>query len=104
LDSALGSELDVDGVDADLLEFNGDFLGGEHGGVRAGLFLVGGHLHASGDSAVGFAACQVGNVDERVVPGRQDVSHTENESFALHWWTEVVFLLLLLLDDFLDLK
>jgi hypothetical protein len=94
----------VDGVDANLLQFLGNLLGGKHGGVRAGLFLVGGHLHASGDSAVGFAAGEVGHVDEGIIPGGEDVSHSENESFALNWGTEMIFLLLLLLDNLLDLK
>ena len=103
LHSSSGSELDVDRVDADLLEFLGDFLGGKHGCVRRRLFLVGSDLHTSGDSAVGLASSQIGDVNESIVPGGQNVSDTEDESFALDWGTEMVFLLLLFLDDFLNL-
>lgn len=51
-----GTDLDVEGVDAELLAADGDVLGSQHGGVGGGLVAVGLDLHAAGDSGDGFAA------------------------------------------------
>ena len=54
--TTLTSDLDVDGVDAEALELSADVDGGEHGGVRGGLFSVSLDLHTTGDAGVGFTA------------------------------------------------
>ena len=74
LNTTSGSQLDVNTVDADLLQFDGDLLGGNHGSVWGALFLIRVHLHSTGDLAVGFASGEIGDVNEGVVPGGQDVS------------------------------
>lgn len=51
-----GTDLDVQGSDAELLAAGGDVLGSQHGGVGGGLVTVGLDLHATGDTADGFAA------------------------------------------------
>lgn len=53
--TAGGADLDVQGVDAELLAAGGDVLGGQHGGVGGGLITVGLDLHATGDTGDGFA-------------------------------------------------
>ena len=62
----------------------GDVLGGQHSGVGRGLVSVGLHLHSSGDPTDGLTARQVGHVDEGVVEGGVDVSHTEHHLSILH--------------------
>ena len=62
-----GADLDVQSGDAELLAALGDVLGGQHGGVRGRLVAVGLDLHAAGDTGDGFAARQIGHVDEGVV-------------------------------------
>lgn len=76
-DTTLGTELDVDSVDANSLQFTADVDGGEHSGVGGGLLSVGLDFHTTGDSAVGFTAGQISNVDEGVVEGRLDVADAE---------------------------
>ena len=44
-----------------------DVLGRQHGSVGGGLVTVGLDLHATGDTGDGFAARQIGDVDEGVV-------------------------------------
>lgn len=51
-----GTDLDVQGGDAELLAAGGDVLGRQHGGVGGGLVTVGLDLHTTGDTADGFAA------------------------------------------------
>ena len=51
-----GTDLDVEGGDAELLAADGDVLGSKHGGVGGGLVTVGLDLHATGDTADGFTA------------------------------------------------
>ena len=54
--AAGGADLDVQGVDAQLLAAGGDVLGSQHGGVGGGLVAVGLDLHTTGDTGDGFAA------------------------------------------------
>jgi hypothetical protein len=77
-DTTLSAKLDVDGVDADSLEFTDDVDGGEHSSVGGGLFSVSLDFHAASDAGVGFAAGEIGDVDEGVVLGRLDVADTES--------------------------
>jgi hypothetical protein len=60
-----------------------DVLGSQHGSVWGGLVTVGLDLHAAGDTGDGFAARQIGDVDEGVVEGRKDAGNAEDE-LALH--------------------
>lgn len=69
LDSSSGSQLDVNGVDADLLQLLSDLLGGDHGGVWRALFLITVDLHSTGDLAVCFTSSQICDVNEGVIPG-----------------------------------
>lgn len=60
--TAGGTELDVEGGDAEELAALGDLLGGEHSGVRGGLVVVSLDHHTAGDSGVGFLAGEIGDV------------------------------------------
>ena len=104
LDSSAGSELDVHCVDADFLQLDGDLLGGEHGCVRGAFFFIRGDLHAAGDPAVGFAAGEVGHVDECIVECGEDVHHAEDQLVGADGGAELLLLLVFLLDDFLYLR
>lgn len=46
----------MQGSDAELLAAGGDVLGSQHGSVGGGLVTVSLDLHATGDTADGFAA------------------------------------------------
>ena len=91
-----GADLDVQGVDAELLAAGGNVLGGQHGGVGGGLVTVSLDLHTTGDTGDGFATTalvsivrfeyplyrnepQIGDVDEGVVERGKDTGDTENE-------------------------
>jgi len=76
--SASGSELDVDCSDIELLEPVDDVDGRLHSRVGRALVAVCLHLHASSDAGEGLAASEIGDVDEGVVPGGQDVAHCED--------------------------
>jgi hypothetical protein len=56
-----------------------DVLGCQHGGVWGGLVTIGLDLHATGDTGDGFAARQIGDVDEGVIEGRKDAGNAEDE-------------------------
>lgn len=56
-----------------------DVLGSQHGGVGRRLVTVGLDLHSTGDTGDGFAAGQIGDVDEGVVEGGEDAGNAENE-------------------------
>lgn len=49
------TDLDVEGVDAELLAAGGDVLGSQHGSVGGGLVTISLDLHTTGDTADGFA-------------------------------------------------
>jgi hypothetical protein len=78
--SASGSELDVDCSDVELLEAVDNVNSCLHGRVRRALVTVGLHLHTSSNTGKGFAASEIGDVDESVVPGGKDVAHCEDIS------------------------
>lgn len=52
----------MESSDAELLAADGDVLSSQHGGVRGGLVTVGLDLHATGDTADGFAATGITQV------------------------------------------
>ena len=80
--SASGSELDVHSGYFELLESVDYVDGSEHGGVRGGFVSIGSDFHAASDSGEGFPAGEVGDVDEGVVPGSQDMA--DGEEFSGH--------------------
>ena len=69
----------MEGSDAELLAADGDVLGSQHGGVGGGLVTVGLDLHATGDTRDGFAARQIGDVDEGIVERGEDAGNAEDE-------------------------
>jgi hypothetical protein len=54
-------------------------LSSQHGGVGGGLVTVGLDLHATSDTRDGFAARQIGDVDEGVVERGEDAGNAEDE-------------------------
>lgn len=66
-------------VNPKLLAAGSDVLGSQHGSVGGGLVTVGLDLHATGDTADGLTAREIGDVDEGVVEAGEDASNTENE-------------------------
>lgn len=109
-----GADLDVEGVDAELLAADGHILGSQHSGVWGGLITIGLDLHATSDTGDGFAATgitqklafdhstrhfmkfpslwtslwnygpEIGDVDEGIIERREDTSNAEDE---LAWAT-----------------
>ena len=75
--TASSTELDVEGVNADLAAASGDVLSGQHGGVGRRLVTIGLDLHAAGDARDRLLARQIGDVHERVVERRENVCYTE---------------------------
>ena len=69
--------------------------------VRRRLFSIGLNLHSTGDSAVGFSTGEIGDVNESVVKGREEMNNTEvvglNGSTS-GWWTEISLFLFLDFD------
>lgn len=57
-----GSHLDVHGGDTKVLHLGGSIHGGKHGSVRGSLISVSLDLHATGHSAKGLSAGQIGDV------------------------------------------
>jgi len=78
LDTSGGTDLDVEGSDAELLEADSHILRGKHSSVGRRLVTIGLHLHAAGDAHQGLTAGQIGNVHEGVVEGGEDASDGEN--------------------------
>jgi len=74
-----GANLDVQGVDAQLLAASSDILGSQHGGVGGRLVTVGLDLHTTSNSGDGFAATEIGDVDEGIVEGGENSGDTEDE-------------------------
>jgi hypothetical protein len=96
------ADLDVEGGDAELLAAGGytvsaaypnipsceivrtDVLGRQHGSVRRGLVTVGLDLHATSDTRDGFAARQIGDVDESIVEGGEDSGNAKDKLALLY--------------------
>jgi len=92
-----GPDLDVEGRDAEFLAASScsfvssplfgfrfpssrtDVLGCQHGSVGGGLVTVSLDLHATGDTGDGFAAGQIGDVDEGVVERSENAGNAEDE-------------------------
>ena len=77
--SSGGTELDVQGIDAQVLHSGSDILGGKHSSIRRRLITISLHLHSSGHTAQGFLSRQISHVDESVVERSKDVSNTPDE-------------------------
>jgi hypothetical protein len=60
--SSGSSELDVEGVDTELLASEDDVLSGKHSSVRGRLISVSLDLHTSCDSREGFTTGEIGDV------------------------------------------
>jgi len=60
------TDLDVEGSDANLLAAESNVLGSQHGGVGRRLITIGLDLHATSDTADGFATGEIGDVDYQV--------------------------------------
>merc|ERR1712173_214635 len=78
LHSSLTADLDVDGVDADQLQFLADVDRSEHSSVGRGLFTIGLDLHAASDARVRLSSRQIGNVNESVVERSLNVADSED--------------------------
>ena len=57
-----GADLDVEGIDAELLAAGGDVLGSQHGSVGGGLVTVGLDLHTASDTDDGLTATGITRV------------------------------------------
>jgi hypothetical protein len=97
-DTTSSPDADVDGVDATLLQLLSNILSSEHSGVGRGLLTVSLDAHTTGNAAEGLTARKVGDVNEGVVEGGVDASHTEGELLTLVGDGLVVENLLLLHD------
>lgn len=71
---------------AQLLAPRGNVLGSKHRSVGRSLVAVCFDLHAAGDSDEGFSAGDVGDVDEGVVEGGEDVRHCEQLLAVAQLW------------------
>ncbi|ANB13654.1 hypothetical protein AWJ20_1953 [Sugiyamaella lignohabitans] len=73
------SDLEVEGVDTNLLALDGNVLSGQHGSVRRRLVVVGLDLHTTGNTRDGFTTGQIGNVDEGIIERCKDTSNSEDK-------------------------
>ena len=80
--SPSSANLDVKGGDTQIFAFGSHVLGGKHGSVGGGFVAIGLDFHAAGDADEGFTAGEVGDVDEGVVEGGEEVGYGE-DFFAL---------------------
>lgn len=71
--SLRSTNLDVQSRDTDFLALLGNILSGQHGSVRRRLVSIGLDLHSTGDSGDGFFTREIGNVDESIVEGGEDL-------------------------------
>ena len=65
------------------------------------FFSIGLNLHSTGDSAVGFSTGEIGDMDESVVEGGEEMHNTEVvglDGSTCGWWTEVGLFLFLDFD------
>jgi hypothetical protein len=63
-------------------------LSGEHGGVGGGFVAIGLDFHPARDADEGFSAGEVGNVDEGVVEGGEEVGYGEDFFAFDGLWSE----------------
>jgi len=76
--SSSSSKLDVDSVNMEFIESLYDIIGSHHSSIWGWFFSVSLNLHTSCNSNIGFSAGEIGDMDECIVPGGEDVSNTEN--------------------------
>jgi len=74
-----GTDLDVQSIDAQFLAADSDILSSQHGSVGRGLVTVCLDLHAAGDTSDGFAAREIGDVDEGIIKRRKYSCNSENK-------------------------
>jgi hypothetical protein len=70
----------VDCGDVELFESVDNVNGGLHGGVGGRLVTIGFNFHSACDSGESLSAGEIGDVDEGIVPGGQDVADGEDIS------------------------
>lgn len=68
----------MEGGDSQFLTASGHVLGGKHGSVGGGFVAIGLYFHAAGDADEGFSAGEIGNVNEGVVKGGEEVGDCED--------------------------
>lgn len=56
----------------------GDILGGKHGRVGGGFVAVGLYFHAAGDADESFSPREIGDMDEGIVEGGEEMGYGEN--------------------------
>jgi hypothetical protein len=71
--------------DIKLLETVDDVDCGLHGCVGGRLVTIGLYFHAAGDSGESFSAGEIGDVDEGVVPGCEDMADSEDITRGVLW-------------------
>lgn len=74
-----GTDLEVEGVDANLLAAGSNVLGGKHGGVGRRLVVVGLDLHTTSDTRDGLTAREIGDVDESIVERGKDAGNAKDK-------------------------
>jgi len=85
--------LDVESSNTELLAASSNVLGCQHSGVGRGFIAVGLDLHAASDTRDGFAAREIGDVDEGVIEGGEDASDAEDELTCTLITLSVMFLI-----------
>merc|ERR1712211_226047 len=74
-----GSQLDVEGSDSKSLDLLSNILCGQHSSVGRSLITIRLHVHATSHPADGLPAGEVGDVNEGVVEGGENVSNAEDK-------------------------
>lgn len=78
-DTTGSTDLDVESGDTDFLASDGDVLSGQHGSVRRGLVTIGLDLHTTGNTGDGLLTGEIGDVNEGIVEGGENVSYSEDK-------------------------
>lgn len=87
-----GTDLDVQGSDAELLATGGDVLGSQHGSVGGGLVTVGLDLHTTGDTADSLTATGITQDVSLVVSLSRCRARTHlTEELTLAHWVKYMF-------------
>jgi hypothetical protein len=89
-----GADLDVEGSDAELLAAGRNVLGSQHGGVGRRLVTIGLDLHATGNTADGFATAgitQMSASEPRVKNCMRGAELRIAPLFLYHVWCSVAY-------------
>ena len=77
--TSCGTDLDVQSVDAELLASRSNILSSQHGSIWGRLVTIGLDFHATCNSANGFAAAEISDMNKGIVEGCEDACHAEDE-------------------------